>query len=637
MASSIGIDDATPNEADFPPENQNSLEILSLLRSIQVEMRSQKLEIANLQVANRRSSQDSTEDIYEEALHSLYSNKKPPAATFTNFSGDRAAFNNRNYSDRDRAKRYSDQHYDNGNINNIPFRNNADRQTFLQASTDPAEATWFSKKMDTIIPSANTFTSITKSIIPIDPKTSQCCLKHLTFPSFYYFMNQFMLEQQNHPDEHLQMGRFIKFPIVMQLQAFDSQLGLSGGKFAVVNETIKLDNPQLYHVIYKFVAPKSTEEFITNLTSLAKFAQPPSNYIVDPANFQWIYENYLMFFHTFIEVFKIMTSNPDSNFCPLLKSKNGRIGLLEIINEAPPFNIGLSMASMLNPHAVKNVEDIYEYIDMLKRLSQHLQDQSLKASLDKVHFFQYKKKGTPVYNAPITPSSSNNPSTSHNNNNNNNYNNFRNNSSTPFSNPHVNAMNNNYNIYKTSDNYDSRKTNFDNDIRAYNSSTDENVNEFDYFDPHVDKYNSHTPPDVDMYAINGSTSSNLPCFEMFKTGKCNISDCPYMHDKKRLSEEWVNRQQSLNKSPYNPNTNTNTNPTSILRNPNPNPNFASPLKTPQSTSRFPTTTSSTPSAYNKSMSSSPVIQFGDFEYENIYEDNSSIPLTPNPMSTPDEN
>jgi hypothetical protein len=142
-----------------------------------------------------------------------------------------------------------------------------------------------------------------------------------------------------------------------------------------------------------------------------------------------------------------------------------------------------------------------------------------------------------------------------------------------------------------------------------------------------------------MYAINGSTSSTLPCFEMFKTGKCNISDCPYMHDKKRLTEEWVNRQQSLNKSPYNPNTNTNTNtnPTSILRNPNPNPNFASPLKTPQSTSRLPTTTSSTPSAYNKSMSSTPVVKFGDFEYENIYEDNNSIPLTPNPMPTPDEN
>ena len=143
----------------------------------------------------------------------------------------------------------------------------------------------------------------------------------------------------------------------------------------------------------------------------------------------------------------MLTSSAESNYSPLFKSKMGRIGLMEMINETPPGDVGYSLASMLNPFMVKKVVDVHEYIDMLKPMSQHLEDNSNDFQRDKKNFLAFRGKNRD-YNSNNSQSSNrstSNPSTP---------NPIRNDmrKSTPYVNPHLNHMNNNQELFRLNNN-----------------------------------------------------------------------------------------------------------------------------------------------------------------------------------------
>jgi hypothetical protein len=116
-----------------------------------------------------------------------------------------------------------------------------------------------------------------------------------------------------------------------------------------------MPNEALYHLLFIMCAPQSTIEFHLALVHNAAFATPPHGFTPTTSNWKCAYQAYLMFFQLFEEIYNTLTQNDDndSSLSPDLKSKPGNIGLMQIINEIPPNNIGIRIAAMLNQTEVK--------------------------------------------------------------------------------------------------------------------------------------------------------------------------------------------------------------------------------------------------------------------------------------------
>ena len=539
MSSEMAHDEATGMPALQPMASPSQDDrILTMLTNIQNDLSIQRQDIQRLKAADRQSF-ETTDEVYD--------------TTMQNLSSDNQEFYPHIYAANLNSNRYR---------NSRVFGANRDRQTYAESRTlNPHAANWFSNQMGNIVPSANSFTSITKSITPADPKTSLCILKALNFISVHGFTKDFLREQQKHPDEQLLMGSYISFKVTLQIAAFDTELKLSNGKLIIVGEVIKLDNAELFHIIFKIVAPKSTEEFITNISTIVKFAKPPSNYILDPLKWQWMYEQYLLYCYTFSDVYNMLTCNPEYSFAPPLKSKNGRLGLIELINDAAPLNAGNYIHAMLDPIAVKEVRHVNDYLSLIKKASALLQQNSHDNALTNSRFFTTNK--TKYDTTLVTPF---NPQTPHSLNRNNTSPSHHtphrnNNNSTPYSNPHLNALNRNASLHRLR-NYN---VDFDDDssyppayIPPYNPHVDEPVAEYDLYDPYVDSLPLKSCPsspydEPDLYAFPSAPaklSKDMPCFDMFKNGKCTLTNCMYNHDKKVMTDEWYRRSSLLNKSPY---------------------------------------------------------------------------------------
>ena len=87
----------------------------------------------------------------------------------------------------------------------------------------------------------------------------------------------------------------------------------------------------------------------------------------------------------------MLTCNPEYSFAPPLKSKNGRLGLIELINDAAPLNAGNYIHAMLDPTAVKEVKHVNEYLSLIKKASALLQQNSHDNALTNSRFFTTNK------------------------------------------------------------------------------------------------------------------------------------------------------------------------------------------------------------------------------------------------------
>jgi hypothetical protein len=303
----------------------------------------------------------------------------------------------------------------------------------------------------------------------------------------------------------------------------------------------------------KIVAPKSTEDFERELHVLVRFPTLPNHYVVDPLKWQWMYEAFLLFFHRFQDVYALLTSNPDANHSPIFKTHKGRQGLMDIFLAKIPNELGKYMSEQIPVNDLKTCSDIVVFIGMMKRLNQHYYDVSIAAELDRRRLFKSKKDDAslldvslqypkPVYPSARTPTVP--PSTPPTN--------------TPrspaYTNPHASTPNNNHNLYRMS---------LDHPDDPYEHANPYD-NPYDMYDQYVD--NPAVKPTIktplshvfdeferDLFSLE---ARDLPCFELFRTGRCTASrdkPCIYNHAPKRMTDKWLADKLALDKSPFNPN------------------------------------------------------------------------------------
>jgi hypothetical protein len=291
--------------------------------------------------------------------------------------------------------------------------------------------------MSRIIPQPKQLSNFSHSTVPANPKTSQVKLRGLTFSDLYIFTIATEMEQGvTILYEELQIGRYISKDIVFEIQAYDLSHNITG-MMRVSSNCIIMSNEALYHLLFIKCAPKSTIEFRLALVTNTTFATPPHGYIPITSNWKWAYQAYLIFFQNFEEVYANLTQNEDDqspypSLSPDFKSKPGNIGLMQIMNELPPNNVGIRLAGIMSAKAVKECKTIHDYLKLLKPVNEYFFQQSKQLRLDEMRFqgatnktlqdiMDSGKKPAAIQNA--SPSST---------------------TMTPYSNPHKNVHDDNH-------------------------------------------------------------------------------------------------------------------------------------------------------------------------------------------------
>jgi hypothetical protein len=573
---------SSPARSNSDDINRAILEALHTIRNVDRDMAALTAEVKRL--GAQRTSEETSDDIYRKSLDDYITNQNDGwtaaerAVNADRPSRQQASTSNpgkrvnfiQQQQQQQRQQQYEQQQQQQQQQQYIPDMDNLfqqlpipsiprksfgsfpDRQTFDQ-STANGQETWFSKKMGNLIPTPNTFQSITKSVVPANPRTSQVKLRHLNFESVFHFFNEFMKEQQSFPDFELSMGSYLTVNVMLQIQAFDEQICLTGTRVVISGDCIKMPNELLCHLLLKIVAPKSTEDFERELHVLVRFPTLPNHYVVDPLKWQWMYEAFLLFFHRFQDVYALLTSNPDANHSPIFKTHKGRLGLMDIFLAKIPNELGKYMSEQIPVADLKTCSDIVVFIGMMKRLNQHYYDVSIAAELDRRRLFKSKKDDAslldvslqypkPVYPSARTPTVP--PSTPH----------INTPRSPAYTNPHASTPNNNHNLYRMS---------FDHPDDPYEHANPYD-NPYDMYDEYVD--NPAVKPTIktplshvfdeferDLFSLD---ARDLPCFELFRTGRCTASrdkPCIYNHAPKRMTDKWLADKLALDKSPFNPN------------------------------------------------------------------------------------
>jgi hypothetical protein len=629
--------------------NQSVNQLFDFMREVRDEMKAQSREILHMK-ASARQINETTDDVYAGSLADLYGATPPPSPQ-------------RSVTDNNERPRFSNAIYSNKSVySHSAFSNHPRRQTFQQRKTEKPTSTWFAEKMRNVVPRSTNASNITKTIVAPNPLTSQCRLKELTFSAFYNFINEIQLEMQKYPESEIMLGNYIKMNVIMQMRAYDFRYNITNGAMRVVGEIIVLGNDQLFHLLFVQTASQSKIEFLSNLINNCRFATPPAGYEVNPLKWQWAYEAYLMFFYRFTDLYSLLThkddpDNPYDSMAPNLKSKNGIIGLMEVVDEIPPLNIGLHMKAMLNPDAIKQCKSIFDYIDILQELSQHLFDQSRAAELDTQRFTMVKHKVSDIINLSNSSKKTynnnyNKPSTPNNTNANNN-----DTSRNAYTNPHINRNNDNKRLYQMNE--------FNNSLPANDVSFNPyNDNDYDMYDPKVDNIpasthvtshvthnDSYDNRDYDytyntntLHALPSRPNSELVCFRTFNGGTCADSNCPYKHDRQALSAEWIKRQDLLTKSPFNPNkggssshTSPRIQPQSSVRFPSGSgPPSSGPTTIAQRGKPLPGPSLRAVTEDSTGQETHPQITFGDWDMYDTYSDEQEVfshnNLTPNTPS-----
>jgi hypothetical protein len=328
-----------------------------------------------------------------------------------------------------------------------------------------------------------------------------------------------------------------------------------------------MDNDQLWQLILSIVRPTSTEEWMQTFKSLVKFTTPPQGYILDITKYDFYYIAIIEFIYLLKRVLKFLDWKAPEKYSPPMRTRDGRIGFMDIIWKFIPPPLGEKLHLGLSAKQVSDCSNIYEYLSFFSQQSQKIYDDSRIAKHNRLRY-----EGASALTADADINAKSNAATGK-------YNinpklNYLN-SLTP--NPSM-LLNNPYH-----DNEKSELPNSPHDFlkpvsqNRYNPLTDENVHEFDYYDAHMDDssndysalnpmYHDYSDPidkfqnlniesdqvgtnNSNLHALDITRMRSLPCFGALM-GTCKNRFCNYSHDKDILQAAYDKRMEELAASPF---------------------------------------------------------------------------------------
>jgi hypothetical protein len=437
-------------------------------------------------------------------------------------------------------------------------------------SFDPDDAPLFADQHSSILPRVRDSNySITRSIAPIDPSISQVKLTELTARAVFIWGENMQIEQQKSPYEVLSWARYILRRITFHIQAMNNSMGLCQ-PIHLNGYVMILSNDQLWDVIVHLVRPQSTPEWIKVFNSLVKFTQLPQTYILDITRYDFLYTAMIEFEFLISRVLRFLDFRASDKFTPPLKSKDGKMGLMELIYSKMPGTLGIKLHHGISDSQIKDLKSIQEYLSFIMIQNQALYEDSRRTKVNRLKY----EGSSPLtadgdVNQKINSSSGKFP-----------YDvklNYLNNLSPP-----PNSYMNPYSPIEKSDlPHQYHQFVKPEDTNRYNPMTDENVSDFDYFDAYTDTVNVENDilnplykQDIDildrfqdpnedpdqvsidhidsLHTIDISRMRTLPCFNAMM-GVCKSPHCSYSHDRNLLSAAFEKRMAEMQASPFSKN------------------------------------------------------------------------------------
>lgn len=183
------------------------------------------------------------------------------------------------------------------------------------------------------IPAAGT--NIVISVANIDPQKSGIRLTYLGMQSIYRWSQDLISLQKKDPHEILRWGFFVASNIALRLNTHNEANKIIQ-RVIIEGVTLSLPNDQLFQLILHVALPKSEKDFFETFKNVVKFRRLKNNaHEVQPdsSRFDIWYIGNIEYIYEANEVTDLLRSQPDRDFCPILKTYSGKPGLLQIFYE----------------------------------------------------------------------------------------------------------------------------------------------------------------------------------------------------------------------------------------------------------------------------------------------------------------
>jgi hypothetical protein len=409
--------------------------------------------------------------------------------------------------------------------------------------------------------------SITRSIPPIIPSLSQVKLTDLSTKAVFIWGESLTNEQLMHHYEVIRYGLYISERISKIIQArnnanpFHRPIRLNGSY-------ISMSNNLLFDVIVEIVSPKTPEEWKESFNDMVRFPKLPQGHIFDITRYEPYYVAIIEYIFLLKKVVRFLDWKARDKLSPQLRTKDGKIGFMELIWRKIPAPLGEKLHLGLSSDQIKECRNVKEYLSYFSQQNQNLYDDSLVAKRNRLQYennsvitsegeLNRKGYGT-TGKSPIDPKL--------------NYmNTLQPNSFMLLNNPYVDVE---------KDDLPENTHDFLKPIHTnrYNPTIDENVHDFNYFDATFDapfKDSSNINPmyhefedhpveghdqDDDWVQVGTNTTNlhvlditqmrTLPCFNALM-GTCkNGPTCNYSHSPVLLQAAYDKRVLELATSPF---------------------------------------------------------------------------------------
>ena len=189
------------------------------------------------------------------------------------------------------------------------------------------------------------------------PVTSDIELKYLSDSNFLIFWKSFVILQQKHPEQTLQLGNYLSLKVIEELIAETFTYDGSDFESHVRGGQLNLNNSEIYSMLIKKISPRTKEIFILTLNRNLTFPPLPSGYIVSVNMYRPMYLALLAWQTNFFFLYDILTTDLQCEL-PQFRTRNGVKGILDSFLDPIPQDHGHKLLKALNFDQVKNMKDL---------------------------------------------------------------------------------------------------------------------------------------------------------------------------------------------------------------------------------------------------------------------------------------
>jgi hypothetical protein len=387
--------------------------------------------------------------------------------------------------------------------------------------------------------------TIVRSVPDIDPAKSGILLTHLDISHVYKWYKDLIKLQKKHPYDQLHWSSFLSTAMVLRINAFNVGKGYFRRNIMESRELV-LENDEIMELLLEITLPSTEQGWIEDFQKLVQFRKLPRNQHEIPPDISRFDDWYIAIMELIwdaVEVYDLLTSIPERNLSPAMKTYSGKIGLMQTFYDCIPQGTGKDIHKQISYLHLDYNLTFEEYTKRFQEQNQKFQDASdaVKHNRAKMNSSD-QKSGTNVVNKPFVGNNFNNKTDNISRNHNDKQ-------LVPYHNPYKGKLNNlSENIYDNEyiyDDYEQNDNNYDNNDDIYD------IDEvFGGRNDSIEGSNPRVNVTKTLSSID-RTDALLPCFAELQ-GKCQNSQCKYSHDTKLLQKTWTEKLQELNNSKYRP-------------------------------------------------------------------------------------